>query len=67
MLLVCFATGKVFMGNKKEIAESRIPELNNYMKVSQSSHLKNVFSWIAVILHWWELGLVIVALVCFKG
>uniref|UniRef100_A0A672SEE1 Neutrophil cytosol factor 4-like n=1 Tax=Sinocyclocheilus grahami TaxID=75366 RepID=A0A672SEE1_SINGR len=24
--------GKVFMGNKKEIAESRIPELNNYMK-----------------------------------
>ncbi len=26
MLLVCFATGKVFMGNKKEIAESRIPE-----------------------------------------
>ncbi|TRY96992.1 hypothetical protein DNTS_001430 [Danionella cerebrum] len=23
---------KVFMGNKKEIAESRIPELNNYMK-----------------------------------
>ncbi|KAI7791487.1 neutrophil cytosol factor 4 [Triplophysa rosa] len=24
--------GKVYMGNKKEIAESRIPELNNYMK-----------------------------------
>ncbi|KAK2907155.1 hypothetical protein Q8A67_006140 [Cirrhinus molitorella] len=24
--------GKVFMGNKKEIAENRIPELNNYMK-----------------------------------
>lgn len=24
--------GKVYMGNKKEIAENRIPELNNYMK-----------------------------------
>ncbi|KAL7833991.1 hypothetical protein AOLI_G00289510 [Acnodon oligacanthus] len=25
-------TGKVFMGNKQEIAENRIPELNTYMK-----------------------------------
>lgn len=29
----CFSLGKVFMGNKKEIAESRIPEINTYMKV----------------------------------
>lgn len=29
----CFSLGKVFIGNKKEIAESRIPELNTYMKV----------------------------------
>lgn len=27
------SSGKVFIGNKKEIAESRIPELNIYMKV----------------------------------
>lgn len=28
------ATGKIYIGNKQEIAESRIPELNTYMKVT---------------------------------
>lgn len=27
--------GKVFIGNKRDIAEGRIPELNTYMKVMQ--------------------------------
>lgn len=31
--LVCVAAGKVYVGNKQEIAENRIPELNTYMKV----------------------------------
>lgn len=30
----CVAAGKVYVGNKQEIAENRIPELNTYMKVS---------------------------------
>uniref|UniRef100_A0A4W5QYC8 Neutrophil cytosolic factor 4 n=1 Tax=Hucho hucho TaxID=62062 RepID=A0A4W5QYC8_9TELE len=30
--LWCVSLGKVFIGNKKEIAENRIPELNTYMK-----------------------------------
>lgn len=55
------------MGNKKEIAESRIPELNNYMKVSQSRDIVNVYGCILVMLYWWELCLVIVALMCFGG
>lgn len=29
----CVAAGKVYVGNKQEIAENRIPELNTYMKV----------------------------------
>lgn len=32
-LQTCFSLGKVFIGNKREIAENRIPELNTYMKV----------------------------------
>lgn len=55
------------MGNKKEIAESRIPELNNYMKVSQFWNFVNVLGCILVMLYWWELCLLIVALMCFGG
>lgn len=29
----CVVAGKVYVGNKQEIAENRIPELNTYMKV----------------------------------
>lgn len=32
----CVSVGKVFVGNKREIAESRIPELNTYVKVMAS-------------------------------
>lgn len=33
-------TGKIYIGNKKEIAESRIPELNTYMKVISSHFMQ---------------------------
>lgn len=35
LMAACVPAGKVFMGNKQEIAENRIPELNNYMKVRE--------------------------------
>lgn len=35
-------SGKIFIGNKRDIAEGRIPELNTYMKVITLTHSRSL-------------------------